>query len=87
MGSAKPMGLIAVGQNVASLDATLARIMGLVPERVSYLSIADGRIGPLAERQIEQRGEPWPPLVRPFEILDLPELQQLRASVDDIRTS
>ena len=87
MGTAKPMGLIAVGQNVTSLDATLARIMGLAPERVSYLSIADGRIGPLGERQIEQRGEPWRPLVRPFEILDLPELQQLRASEDDIRTS
>jgi uncharacterized protein (DUF362 family) len=87
MGTAKRMGLIAVGQNVASLDATLARIMGLLPERVSYLAIAEGRIGPLRERQIEQRGEAWRSVVSPFEILDLPDLQQLRASEADIRTS
>ncbi|MGD9645001.1 MAG: DUF362 domain-containing protein [Pirellulales bacterium] len=87
MGTAKHMGLIAVGQNVASLDATLARIMGLLPERVSYLAIADGRIGPLLDGQIEQRGEAWRNVASPFNILDRPELQQLRASEADIRTS
>jgi hypothetical protein len=72
---------------VASLDATLARIMGLVPERVSYLALADGLIGPLRERQIEQRGEAWRTVASPFKVLDIPDLQQLRATEEDVRTS
>ena len=87
MGTPKAMGLIAVGQNVASLDATLARIMGLVPERVSYLALADGLIGPLRERQIQQRGEDWRTVASPFQVLDIPDLQQLRATEEDVRTS
>ncbi|HZZ71909.1 MAG TPA: DUF362 domain-containing protein [Pirellulales bacterium] len=79
MGSAKPLGMVAVGTNVAAVDATLARVMGLNPHRISYLSLADGRIGPLSESLIEQRGESWETLHSPFQILDQPHLQELRA--------
>ena len=79
MGSPKPLGLVAVGTNVAAVDATLARVMGLNPHRVAYLGLADGRIGPVSDSLIEQRGEAWQTLHSPFQILDRPELQQIRA--------
>jgi uncharacterized protein (DUF362 family) len=79
LGSAKPMGLILVGANLAAVDATAARIMGLEPTRVSYLKLAANRFGPLDERLIVQRGERWQAVADPFQILDLEHLQQLRA--------
>lgn len=82
MGSLKPMGLVLVGRNLPAVDATAARIMGLVPERVTYLSLAADRLGPLAENRITQRGERWQELVSPFQILDQPHLRNLRATAD-----
>ncbi len=79
MGSAKSLGLVAVGTNLAALDATLARVIGLNPHRVAYLNLADGRIGPINDRRIEQRGEAWETVHSPFQILDVPHLQELRA--------
>ena len=80
LGSPKPMGLVAVGANLPALDATLARVMGLRPERVNYLQLASRRLGPIDDTQIEQRGEPWRPLVDPFEVLDEPHLRPLVAA-------
>ena len=37
------------------------------------------RLGPIANDLIEQRGEPWQPLVDPFEVLDEPHLRKLKA--------
>jgi uncharacterized protein (DUF362 family) len=78
LGSRKPMGLVMVGANLPSLDATAARIMGLEPARVSYLALAEGRLGPLDQRLIEQRGEPWQAVASPFKLLDQEHLQKLR---------
>ena len=80
LGSLKHMGLVVVGQNLPAVDATVARLMGLEPSRISYLGLAAGRLGPIDERSIEQRGEPWQPLSSPFHILDEPHLRQLRAT-------
>jgi uncharacterized protein (DUF362 family) len=80
MGSRKHMGLVFVGANLPAVDATAARIMGLVPERVSYLSLAADRLGPIADSRITQRGESWQDLVNPFQILDQPHLTPLRAN-------
>ena len=63
MGSPKPLGLVLIGANLTAVDATVARIMGLAPERVSYLSLAADSLGPIADSRITQRGEPWRPLV------------------------
>lgn len=79
MGPPKPMGLVAVGLNPTAVDATLARIMGLDPHKVPYLALAHGRLGPIAERDILQRGESWEQLASPFTLLDDPHLQRLRA--------
>jgi uncharacterized protein (DUF362 family) len=78
LGSMKPMGLVMVGGNLTALDATAARIMGLEPTRVTYLDLARDRLGPLDERLIEQRGEPWRAVASPFRLLDQEYLQKLR---------
>ena len=77
LGSARPLGLIAIGLNPAAVDATCARLIGLDPRRISYLQLAK-RLGPLDEGHILQRGESWRDLAAPFEILDVPHLQELR---------
>jgi uncharacterized protein (DUF362 family) len=77
MGSPKRLGLVLVGSNLTAMDATVARIMGLEPDRVSYLSLAADRLGPIANGRIEQRGEAWQPLVSPFKILNVPHLRDL----------
>lgn len=79
LGSPKPMGIVAVGASLPALDATLCRVMGLVPERMEYLALASQRIGPIADGRIEQRGEDWRTLVNPFEVLAEPHLERLRA--------
>jgi uncharacterized protein (DUF362 family) len=78
LGSAKSLGLIAVGLNPTAVDATCARIIGLAPNRISYLKLAR-RIGPLDPGHIPQRGESWESIQSPFRILDVPHLQELRA--------
>lgn len=81
MGTPKQMGLVIVGTNPPAVDATVARIMGLDPDRIGYLQFAAGRLGPVAERQIDQRGETWQSVASPFKILDVPRLQELRSGV------
>ena len=66
MGDLKTMGLVVVGTNLPAVDATCARIMGLDPARVSYLRTAAGRLGPIADRLIVQRGERWATVASPF---------------------
>ncbi len=77
LGSAKSLGVVAIGLCPAAVDATCARLMGLVPGRISYLKLADGLLGPLAEAKIPQRGEPWRALAQPFEVVDRPHLKSL----------
>lgn len=87
MGSAKPLGAIVVGMNPTAVDATCARLMGLDPARISYLQLAAERLGPISERDILERGEPWREVASPFTLLDRPELQQLRMDSPAVRMS
>jgi uncharacterized protein (DUF362 family) len=80
LGSRKHLGTLLVGTNLPAVDATAARIMGLVPQRVPYLRLASGRLGPLDNRSIQQRGETWESVASPFEILAEPHLEPLKAS-------
>ena len=77
MGTMKPMGLVVVGTNPTAVDATVCRLMDVDPWQVPYLRLAAGRLGPLDERLIEQRGEAWQPLASPFTVLDEPHLRQM----------
>jgi uncharacterized protein (DUF362 family) len=79
LGSLKRMGLVIVGVSLASVDATAARIMGLEPSRVTYLGMAPARLGPIANRRIEQRGESWESVASPFELVNEKHLLELQA--------
>jgi uncharacterized protein (DUF362 family) len=79
MGSAKPMGLLIIGTNSTAVDATLGRIMGFDPERISYLKLAADQLGPVEDRCIEQRGERWQNVVSKFTLIDAPHLRGLRS--------
>jgi uncharacterized protein (DUF362 family) len=80
LGTPKSMGLVVVGTNLTAVDATLARLMDVLPERVPYLALAADRLGPIDENRITQRGESWKPLADPFLILDRKHLRTLRQS-------
>jgi len=71
MGDLKKLGVVVVGTNPPAVDATCARIMGLDPARVSYLRKASGRLGPIAETLIDQRGERWSAVASPFRIPEI----------------
>jgi uncharacterized protein (DUF362 family) len=79
MGPPRHAGVIVMGSNLPAVDATAARLMGINPLRVAYLAWASGRLGPIAERHITQRGEPIAPLIQNFQLLDHPSLQALRS--------
>jgi len=44
LGSRKHMGLLAMGTSLPAVDATLCRMMGIAPERISYLQLAANRL-------------------------------------------
>jgi uncharacterized protein (DUF362 family) len=79
MGTPRHAGVLVMGTNLPAVDATTARLMGINPGRVAYLAAASGRLGPIAERHITQRGEPIAPLVQNFQLLDHPSLAALRS--------
>ena len=57
MGVPRRLGVLVMGTNLPAVDATCARLMQIDPARVGYLAAASGRLGPIAERHIRQRGE------------------------------
>jgi uncharacterized protein (DUF362 family) len=79
MGTPRNSGNLVMGTNLAAVDATCARLMKINPWRVGYLARSSGRLGPIAERHIEQRGEAIASLAQPFQLLDHPALSGLRA--------
>lgn len=80
MGSPKPVGCLVVGTNLPAVDATCARLMGLEPHRVRYLAKASGRLGPIREANIDQRGEAIGRYRTRFHVLDLPHLRGLASA-------
>ena len=78
-GPPRHAGILVMGTNFPAVDATAARLMGINPWRVSYLASASGRLGPISERHITQRGESIAPLVQNFRLLDHPSLAVLRS--------
>jgi uncharacterized protein (DUF362 family) len=76
-GKPKASGVLVAGDDPVAVDATCARIMGLVPERIDYLKRAALLLGNMEEEKIEQLGETIASTCNPFEIL--PAFQGLRA--------
>jgi uncharacterized protein (DUF362 family) len=79
MGTPRAAGVLVMGTNLPAVDATCARLMGINPWKVAYLTGSSGRLGPISEAHITQRGEAIAPLVQPFRLLDHPALAGLRA--------
>jgi uncharacterized protein (DUF362 family) len=65
------VGVVVMGANAPAVDATGARIMGFDPARVAYLQRAAGVLGPVGERDIEQRGETIASVRTPFKTVAL----------------
>ncbi|GIW94082.1 MAG: hypothetical protein KatS3mg110_2123 [Pirellulaceae bacterium] len=78
MGTAKPLGAVLVGWELAAVDATAARLMGLRAERIPYLTIARRYGHPVDDRHISQRGARWQEIASRFELPDYPHLRHLR---------
>lgn len=79
MGTPRPAGVLVLGTNLPAVDATCTRLMAINPWKVGFLAGSSGRLGPIAESHIAQRGESITPLVQPFRLLDHPALAGLRA--------
>ena len=78
MGTPRHAGVLVLGTNLPAVDATCSRLMEINPSRIGYLAAASGRLGPIAERHIEQRGETIKDMARRFELLDHPSFKMLR---------
>ncbi len=78
MGTPKRANLLVMGTNLPAVDATAARLMDFDPQDIVYLAVASGRLGPIAQRHIQQRGEPIASLASHFELLDHPAMKQFR---------
>ena len=72
-GTGRHMGALIMGHDLLAVDATCARLIGVPPERVPVLKLAEmKKLGRLLEKDIPQVGEPiakfqanwqWPPRV------------------------
>jgi len=70
MGTPKNVGVLVLGRNLPAVDATSARIMGINPSKIAYLKMADGRLGPIRERDIQQKGETIREVQTDFALID-----------------
>ncbi len=74
-GRARSCGALVMGSDLAAVDATACRVMGIDPAKVEYLRLAGGG-GPVEEAQIEQRGETVASVRTAFALI--PEFRHLR---------
>ncbi len=69
-GAANPCGVLVMGDDPVAVDATCARVMGLVPERIDYLKKAGTLLGHVSTDKIRQLGESIASVRTPFAVLD-----------------
>lgn len=69
-GTPKPSGVLVMGDDPVAVDSTCTRIMGLLPERIEYLTKAGLLLGNLNEDKIQQLGETIAQVQTQFEVLD-----------------
>lgn len=69
-GKPNACGVLVCGDDPVAVDATCARVMGLVPERIEYLSRAGVMLGHLKEEKILQIGEQTEQVRKPFEVIE-----------------
>jgi uncharacterized protein (DUF362 family) len=82
MGTPVQSNVIVIGKNFPAVDATCARIMGIDPEKISYLKHSSGRIGSIKESSIDQRGENIQAVRTNYKLLDyIPAQKHIRLGV------
>jgi uncharacterized protein (DUF362 family) len=74
-GTPKHAGVLVMGSDLAAVDATCCRIMGIDPEKIDYLRMG-ASLGHIHAERIEQRGESVAAVRTNFALL--PEFQHLR---------
>lgn len=74
-GRPKPMGALVFGRDLAAVDATCCRLMGINPDQVEYLQLAS-EFGATSTANIEQRGESIAALQTNFDLIE--EFRHLR---------
>jgi uncharacterized protein (DUF362 family) len=68
-GTPKNCGVLVMGSDLAAVDATCCRIMGIDAEKIEYLQLARER-GNIDEPRIEQRGETIKSVRNPFALIE-----------------
>ena len=76
-GTPKASGVLVAGEDPVAVDATCARIMGLVPDRIDYLKRSALLLGNMQEEKIDQLGESIASTCTQFKML--PAFQALYA--------
>jgi uncharacterized protein (DUF362 family) len=74
-GTPKPAGVLVMGRDLVAVDATCARIMGIDPEKLTYLRQA-ADVGHVHPARIDQRGETIASVRTNFALID--EYKNLR---------
>lgn len=80
MGDPKQMGVVVVGRNLPAVDATCCRLMNIDPSSVEYLMLSAGRLGPIDEGSIQQRGESIASMAKTFRLLDGLPFRRIRSA-------
>jgi uncharacterized protein (DUF362 family) len=69
-GIPKPCGVLILGDDPVAVDATGARVMGLLPEKIRYIAQASTLLGHIDPEKIRQLGETVASVRTPFSVLD-----------------
>ena len=69
-GVSKSAGVLIAGDDPVAVDATCARVMGLVPERINHIARAATLLGHIETQKIRQLGESIASTRTPFAVLD-----------------
>jgi uncharacterized protein (DUF362 family) len=69
-GTPKPCGVLILGDDPVAVDATGARVMGLLPEKIRYIAQASTLLGHIDTEKIHQVGETVASVRTPFSVLD-----------------
>src|SRR5678815_3113533 len=70
MGRPRPVGFIGMSTDLVALDATCARVIGLAPEKMPYLSVAAEFLGNIEPGRIEHRAEAPTRYQSPFDVIE-----------------
>src|SRR5580700_376238 len=69
-GMSKAAGALIVGDDPVAVDATCARLMGLLPEKIKHIARAATLLGHIGEEKIRQMAESIESVCTPFAVLD-----------------